>query len=82
MPEMGGIEATEIIRANKQMQPQPVIIAVTANAFVEDRDKCLKAGMDYVLTKPINRRILEDTLELVASRIADQSSLEQEQPPK
>jgi CheY-like chemotaxis protein len=56
MPEMGGVEATKLIRAE---QPEKAcalpIIAVTANAMPEHKDEYLAAGMDYYLTKPINR---------------------------
>jgi len=55
MPVMGGIEATERIRAWEaagQRQRLP-IVALTAGAFEEDRQRCLNAGMDDFLTKPI-----------------------------
>jgi CheY-like chemotaxis protein len=42
MPEMGGLEAAEIIRADTALTEQPRIVAVTANAFAEDRVKCLQ----------------------------------------
>eukprot|EP01114_Cavostelium_apophysatum_P015452 TRINITY_DN4203_c1_g2_i1.p1 TRINITY_DN4203_c1_g2~~TRINITY_DN4203_c1_g2_i1.p1 ORF type:complete len:533 (+),score=125.93 TRINITY_DN4203_c1_g2_i1:164-1600(+) len=62
MPEMSGIEATEIIRRSLDSAHQPVIIALTANAFKEDREKCLEAGMNDVVTKPINRRALTQVI--------------------
>jgi CheY-like chemotaxis protein len=52
MPVMGGCEATEIIRKTIPKERQPMIVALTANAFQESRDECLKAGMDDVFTKP------------------------------
>ncbi|OKS85579.1 hybrid sensor histidine kinase/response regulator [Mucilaginibacter polytrichastri] len=51
MPEMDGLEATQFIRQN--MTVQPIIIAMTANALSEDREACLKAGMDDYLSKPM-----------------------------
>ncbi len=50
MPEMDGLEATKKIREKKIDIP---IIALTANAFEEDKRRCLEAGMDAYLSKPI-----------------------------
>jgi len=52
MPEMDGYEATRLIRAVADGQPLP-IIAMTANATVENRSRCYEAGMDGFQTKPI-----------------------------
>ncbi len=65
MPEMDGFTATRLIRQREQEQrsgPIP-IIALTANAMKEDRERCLEAGMDDYLSKPINLRTLQVTLE-------------------
>jgi len=60
MPEMDGLEATRLIRT-KQYQ-QPIIISMTANAMQDDKDKCLAAGMDYYVSKPIDVDQLVATL--------------------
>jgi CheY-like chemotaxis protein len=54
MPEMDGIEATREIRKREEETGKHIpIIALTANAFEEDKKKCLEAGMDEYATKPI-----------------------------
>ena len=57
MPEMDGLTATRIIRSNKQFDPLP-IIAMTAHAMEEDKQKCLEVGMNDHVGKPINLREL------------------------
>ena len=61
MPEMDGLEATRQIRRLAAHATTP-IIAMTANAFVEDRQACLRAGMDDFLTKPVVPDLLYETL--------------------
>ncbi len=53
MPELDGLEATRRIRKELPSQRQPYILAVTANATVEDHAACESAGMDAFLAKPI-----------------------------
>jgi CheY-like chemotaxis protein len=62
MPRMDGLEATRRIRS-LSFEAKPIIIAVTANAMSGDIDKCIEAGMDDYLSKPIRREKLALTLE-------------------
>jgi PAS domain S-box-containing protein len=67
MPEMGGLEATDIIRGIPDRGRTP-IIAMTANAFEEDRDQCIEAGMNDFLAKPVDPEVLYQTLLLWLGR--------------
>lgn len=60
MPIMDGLEATKLIRTFNDSIP---IVAMTANAFEEDRQKCLDAGMDDHITKPFKMHELQSKLE-------------------
>jgi CheY-like chemotaxis protein/two-component sensor histidine kinase len=62
MPEMDGVEATREIRQFLSKSDLP-IIALTANVSLEDREACLKSGMNDFLTKPLNGEALDKTLE-------------------
>ncbi|NEX21673.1 response regulator [Thiorhodococcus mannitoliphagus] len=61
MPRMSGLEATRAIRADSLNRQTP-ILAMTANAFAEDRQACLEAGMNDHLAKPIEPQRLFETL--------------------
>ncbi len=59
MPEMDGYEATRRIRENERKTGSHIpIIALTAGAFKDDKDRCLKAGMDDYLPKPVDYNLL------------------------
>jgi CheY-like chemotaxis protein len=68
MPEMDGLEATRIIRGNDSRTP---IIALTANATTDDRDKCLKAGMNDFISKPISMDALMEVLSTVSKNMLE-----------
>jgi CheY-like chemotaxis protein len=70
MPEMDGFEATAAIRALEQLSGEHVpIIAMTAHALKGDKERCLAAGMDGYVSKPIHPRDLFSTIErLLANR--------------
>ncbi|MBX2875856.1 MAG: response regulator [Saprospiraceae bacterium] len=61
MPEMDGLQATQEIKSSMQAD-SPVIIAMTANAMPEDRQKCIDAGMDDYLSKPFKPAELQKLL--------------------
>lgn len=63
MPVMDGFEASRKIRERKSKYGYPPIIAVTANAMSEDRDRCIDAGMNDYLAKPVDRYKLYATIE-------------------
>jgi signal transduction histidine kinase/CheY-like chemotaxis protein len=61
MPEMDGLEATRRIRADERLQGLP-IVAMTAHAMVRERERCLQAGMDDHVSKPIDPDTFLDTV--------------------
>jgi signal transduction histidine kinase len=61
MPNLNGIDATQAIRANSLNTDTP-ILAMTANAFDEDRQVCLEAGMNAHIAKPVDADVLFKTL--------------------
>ncbi|MGO8879254.1 MAG: response regulator [Desulfomonilaceae bacterium] len=68
MPEMDGYEATRRIRsAEKETSRHIPIIAMTAHALMEDRGRCLEAGMDDYISKPVNTKELFQKIDIYAS---------------
>jgi signal transduction histidine kinase/HPt (histidine-containing phosphotransfer) domain-containing protein len=64
MPEMDGLEAARQIRLRWPRENGPFIVAMTGNALAGDREKCLEAGMDDYITKPMRIGELQAAIEL------------------
>ncbi|MBI4661348.1 MAG: response regulator [Verrucomicrobia bacterium] len=90
MPELDGYETTRHIRTWSLSQPsspasQPFIIAMTAHAMQGDREKCLHAGMNDYITKPVQTHELKAALERwnqAGSRASTATALSSRQPPQ
>ena len=65
MPNMDGYKAARLIRQLQNKKADIPIIAMTANAFDEDKQKALDAGMNAHIAKPIDTKILFQTLEQI-----------------
>ncbi len=63
MPVMDGLEATEKIRSCGTLPNRPWIVAMTANVMKGDRERCLDAGMDDYVTKPVRIKALTAAIE-------------------
>jgi PAS domain S-box-containing protein len=72
MPEMDGIETTQVIRKQEKVRGGRVpIIAMTAHAMKGDKERCLDAGMDGYVSKPINPEELFEAVEKVMEELAE-----------
>ena len=84
MPELDGLEATRMIRnkASKVIHPDIPVIAMTANAMAGDREKCLNAGMNDYISKPVDPILLAEKIEKWLDRIQpinqERSTVDQE----
>jgi two-component system sensor histidine kinase/response regulator len=75
MPEMDGFEATAIIRARERDTGKRLpIIAMTARAMKGDRERCLAAGMDDYIAKPITAPALIELLDKFSAAAQDEAS--------
>src|SRR5208337_3172856 len=71
MPVMGGLEATREIRETEEQSGRHVpILAMTAHAAAQDEKRCLEAGMDGYVTKPIRREVLRKEIDRVTAQSA------------
>jgi len=76
MPEMDGLTACSIIKANTSLKKQPVIIAMTANAMSGDKENYLKVGMDDYISKPVNLEELRKIITKWTAKIVSDKHIE------
>jgi two-component system, sensor histidine kinase and response regulator len=62
MPEMNGLQATTQIRGEEAIGAHVPIVAMTASAMSEERDRCLAAGMDDFISKPVSYKVIEQMI--------------------
>jgi len=64
MPEMDGLDATRALRdRERETETHIPVVAMTAHAMEGDRERCLEAGMDDYVSKPINSDVLFEVIE-------------------
>jgi two-component system, sensor histidine kinase and response regulator len=62
MPEMTGLQATMQIRREEAVGAHVPIVAMTASAMSEERDRCLATGMDDFISKPVSYKVIEEMI--------------------
>ncbi len=67
MPEMTGLQATMQIRREESAGAHVPIVAMTASAMTEERDRCLAAGMDDFISKPVSYKVIEEMITVTFS---------------
>ena len=80
MPELDGLDATRRIRATLPKERQPRIVAMTANALTGDRERCLAAGMDDYISKPVQLEELARVLQRQQVHIGASAAMANETP--
>jgi signal transduction histidine kinase/HPt (histidine-containing phosphotransfer) domain-containing protein len=86
MPEMDGLEATRLLRKRQMMggylnyQSRIVIVAMTAHAMQGDREKCIAAGMDDYLAKPVRPKDVRDMLERWGTKTMAEAKVQEVRP--
>ncbi len=74
MPEMDGFTATAMIRKMEPKDKHTVIIAMTANALKGDREKCIAAGMDDYVSKPVSQKALATVVHEWSDKVAPEAA--------
>jgi len=83
MPEMSGFEATEAIRQQEREKGGHIpIVGLTAYAMKGDRERCLAAGMDAYIPKPLRQQNLVETIDEVVAGLAEKGAASEEKGPE